>query len=338
MTDSYDIDVWTPRDRDEVIAMIVSIQQGEFGLPITADDQPDLFDVAASYQEGGGQFWIAHREGEVVGTIAAIVIEENTVALRKMFVREDHRGRSGLASLLMETLVAWSKRSGYRTILLGTTERMTGAHRFYAKHDFTEISPAQLPAFFPLMPVDTRFFRRDLRGVVSIREYNPRWPELFDAERLRIREALGATAIAIEHTGSTAVPDLPAKPIIDITLTVPDTTDEDAYVPLLEAAGYRFFLREPEWFEHRLLIRDWPRVNLHVFSVGCGEVDRMLAFRDWLRSNRADRELYARVKRSLADREWSNVQDYADAKTDVVSEIMSRAVHEAISHSSGQDE
>ena len=131
--------------------------------------------------------------------------------------------------------------------------------------------------------------------------------------------------IRIEHVGSTAVPGLPAKPIVDIVLEVPDSADEAAYVPALEAAGYSLRIREPDWFEHRLLKGPDTDVNVHVFTAGCEEVDRMLLFRDWLRENAADRELYAERKRELAGREWKYMQQYADAKTAVVQEIMARA-------------
>jgi len=120
------------------------------------------------------------------------------------------------------------------------------------------------------------------------------------------------------------VPGLRAKPIIDIALVVPDTTDEGAYVPPLEAIGYTFRLREPEWFEHRLLRHDVPAVNLHVFPPRCIEVTRMLAFRNHLRVNDEDRLLYESTKAALSEREWPTVQDYANAKDDVVADIMSR--------------
>lgn len=129
----------------------------------------------------------------------------------------------------------------------------------------------------------------------------------------------------MEHVGSTSVPGLCAKPIIDMLLVVADSADEQSYVPALEAAGYRLRIREPEWFEHRLLKGPDVDINLHVFSAGAPEVGRMLRFRDWLRSNEADRERYARAKRSLAQRVWRHVQHYADAKTSVIQEIMDRA-------------
>jgi N-acetylglutamate synthase-like GNAT family acetyltransferase len=152
---------WSPADRDEVLAFIVAIQRGEFGIDITAADQPDLADVAGAYQAGGGDFWVARAGGEVAGTIAAIRTAHDAVALRKMFVAGEHRG-DGLAARLMETLVAWARAEGVRTIYLGTTAVMSAAHRFYAKHGFARIDPAELPPSFPLMSVDSRFFVREL--------------------------------------------------------------------------------------------------------------------------------------------------------------------------------
>jgi GNAT superfamily N-acetyltransferase len=159
---SYRITPWTPADRDEVIALIVGIQRGEFGLPITAADQPDLTDVAGFYQAGGGEFWVARHDGPVVGTIAAIDIGDATVALRKMFVTEAHRGGTGLAAHLMGTLVAWARDRGVRTLYLGTIPVMSAAHRFYERHGYTLIEAGELPASFPRMGVDTRFYRKDL--------------------------------------------------------------------------------------------------------------------------------------------------------------------------------
>ena len=112
---------------------------------------------------------------------------------------------------------------------------------------------------------------------------------------------------------------------VDIALEVPDSADEAAWVPALEAAGYRVAIREPDWFEHRCLKGPDTNVNLHVFSAGCEEVDRMLRFRDHLRADTADRELYAATKRQLAARDWKYVQHYADAKSAVIAEIMARS-------------
>lgn len=167
--------------------------------------------------------------------------------------------------------------------------------------------------------------RTRLDGKVVLAEPDPAWAATAAGLVSGIREALGPTVMLVEHVGSTAVPDLPAKPLIDLLLLVPDPPDEDAYVPALEPLGYELRIREPDWHQHRLLKRSDPEVNLHVFGVGSEEADRMLAFRDHLRADRRDLELYAATKRDLADREWEFVQDYADAKSEVVAEIMSRA-------------
>lgn len=164
---------------------------------------------------------------------------------------------------------------------------------------------------------------------IVIGEYDPAWPAWFEWDRERIAAALGPVALSIEHAGSTSVPGLPAKPIIDILLQVDDTADEATYVPPLEEAGYRLRIREPEWLEHRLLRRrgEPHDVNLHVFSPrhAAEEIARMLAFRDWLRTHEDDRNLYAATKRELSTRDWRYVQDYADAKGEVVQQILSRA-------------
>lgn len=131
--------------------------------------------------------------------------------------------------------------------------------------------------------------------------------------------------LRIEHAGSTSVPGLPAKPIIDIVLAVADSATESQYVPALTRAGYQLRIREPAWHEHRMLKSPEPEVNLHVFSASCPEIDRMLAFRDWLRVNAADRDLYARCKRELAQQNWKYTQNYADAKAAVIEQILSRA-------------
>ena len=125
--------------------------------------------------------------------------------------------------------------------------------------------------------------------------------------------------------GSTSVPGLAAKPKIDILLVLLDTADEPAYVPLLEATGYVLRIREPDWHEHRMFKGPDTDINLYCFSEGCPEIRRMLTFRNWLRSNEGDRALYERAKRELAARTWKYVQDYADAKTSIVEEILARA-------------
>ncbi len=164
-----------------------------------------------------------------------------------------------------------------------------------------------------------------LAGRIELAEYDPAWPALYAREERRLRSLLGERAVRVEHVGSTAVPGLPAKPIVDVALEVPDSADEAAYVPDLEAAGYALRIREPEWLEHRLVKGPDTNVNVHVFSAGCDEVERMLRFRDRLRADAADRECYAQAKRELAAREWRYVQQYADAKSGVVADILARA-------------
>lgn len=165
-----------------------------------------------------------------------------------------------------------------------------------------------------------------LDGPVLLVEYDPEWPRLFEREAARIRAALGDTALQIEHVGSTSIPGLAAKPVIDILLVVADPGNETTYVPALEAKGYVLVIREPDWHEHRVFKGPDTDINLHVHPRGCAEITRMVGFRDWLRENASDRELYLRKKRELARRVWKYRQHYADAKTGVVEEILTRAL------------
>ena len=162
-------------------------------------------------------------------------------------------------------------------------------------------------------------------GPVRLVDPDPEWAAQYAQQEARIQAALGPRAVRVEHVGSTSVPGLAAKPVIDIVLVVTDSADEAGYVPDLEAAGYTLQFREPDWYEHRFLHDHDPDVQIHVFSVGSPEVERMLLFRDRLRSRSEERELYERTKRDLAVRRWVYVQDYADAKSAVVEEIISRA-------------
>lgn len=165
---------------------------------------------------------------------------------------------------------------------------------------------------------------KPLSSPIRVVDYDPDWARRFELEANKITSALGGGVLRLEHVGSTAVPGLPAKPIIDIVLVVADSARETDYVPALEGAGYLLRIREPDWHEHRMFKGPETDVNLHVFSKGCTEVDRMLDFRDWLRSNAEDRDLYARTKQALALNDWKYTQNYADAKTDVIEEIISR--------------
>jgi GrpB-like predicted nucleotidyltransferase (UPF0157 family) len=159
---------------------------------------------------------------------------------------------------------------------------------------------------------------------IRIVDYDPRWPELFRQHAARIAAALGPEALSIEHIGSTSVPDMPAKPIIDILVVVKDSAKEESYLPALVAAGYQLRVREPDFHQHRMLRTPTKDVHIHVFSAGSQEIDRYLVFRDRLRTNSADHKTYADAKRRLARNDWSDMNAYANAKTSVVEQIIGR--------------
>ncbi|KXT10598.1 hypothetical protein AC579_7530 [Pseudocercospora musae] len=167
---------------------------------------------------------------------------------------------------------------------------------------------------------------------VSVVEYNPAWPQNFLSAKARLEKALSPEVVQeIHHVGSTSVPNLPAKDIIDIDLVVKDILDESSYVPALEAANFRFLLREPAWHEHRFFVDEGSEgflVNLHVFGPGCAEVARHEIFRDWLREHPEDMELYARVKRECAEATemaGESMQEYAKRKDRTIEEIRNKA-------------
>lgn len=162
-------------------------------------------------------------------------------------------------------------------------------------------------------------------GPVQLAEYDPGWPDTYEREAVRVRDALGARVRRLEHVGSTSIPGLPAKPVIDMLLVVEDSADESAYVPPMEAGGYALRIREPAWFEHRMFVREPPRIQIHTFGVGCPEIERLIVFRDRLRAHDDERRLYESTKRELAARDWDYIQHYADAKGDVVEAIILRA-------------
>ncbi|MBS0327209.1 MAG: GrpB family protein [Proteobacteria bacterium] len=164
-----------------------------------------------------------------------------------------------------------------------------------------------------------------LNGTIHLEAYDPAWPQRYADFAGFIRRALGDRARLLEHVGSTAVPGLSAKPVIDMVLAVQDSSDEPAYVPDLVQAGYVLHIREPGWHQHRLLRAPVVAGNLHVFSADCSEIGRMLVFRDRLRAHAGDRLFYEAAKHALAGRIWKYEQEYADAKTGVVEEILRRA-------------
>jgi GrpB-like predicted nucleotidyltransferase (UPF0157 family) len=159
-------------------------------------------------------------------------------------------------------------------------------------------------------------------GPLVIADYDESWPGRFEEQRARIRRAVGQAAIRIDHIGSTSVPSLAAKPIIDVQVSVRDVDDESLYVPHLDAAGYVLRMREPG---HRMLRAPERAVHLHVWPSGSDDERRHLLFRDWLRHSRQDREAYEALKRKLAQEDWEDREYYAEAKGPLIAEIMHRA-------------
>ncbi|MBU0755372.1 MAG: GNAT family N-acetyltransferase [Planctomycetes bacterium] len=150
-------------DEQQVVDLIVSIQQKEFNIPITAEDQPDLQNIPNYYQKNRGNFWVALHNEDVVGTISLLDIGNGRSALRKMFVHQHYRGpEKGTARNLLKTLLDWAKLKRFREIYLGTTPQFLAAHRFYEKNGFIAISKEDLPESFPIMEVDTKFYKYEL--------------------------------------------------------------------------------------------------------------------------------------------------------------------------------
>lgn len=159
MTEVIEISQFRADDRQGVIDLIVPIQREEFGIAITAEDQPDLAAIPAFYQCDKGDFWVARHQGKVVGSIGLKDIGNDQAALRKMFVAAPFRGREfGVAAKLLRRLIDEARERGLCEIFLGTTDRFLAAHRFYEKHDFVEIDKAELPDSFLFMAVDTKFY------------------------------------------------------------------------------------------------------------------------------------------------------------------------------------
>lgn len=155
---------------------------------------------------------------------------------------------------------------------------------------------------------------------IRVDAYDPAWGTLFSTLKNDIDIALSGKVLAVEHVGSTAVPGLPAKPVIDIDVIVDDPENEDAYIPALSSLGYALTVRERSWYQHRMLRLDLPRVNLHVFGSNCPEHIRHILFRDWLRTHPQDQNLYAEAKMQ-AKEGADTVQTYNTKKQVVVKQI-----------------
>ena len=160
---------------------------------------------------------------------------------------------------------------------------------------------------------------------IELCDHDPLWAGQFEELRAPLAASLGDRALRLEHVGSTAVPGLCAKPVLDLLLVVAESAAEASYAGPIESCGYVLRHREPDWYEHRMFVLAAPAANLHVLSAGCPEIERMIRFRDLLRMDDGAREAYAAKKRELARQEWSEVQEYADAKTDEVERLLSLA-------------
>lgn len=158
------------------------------------------------------------------------------------------------------------------------------------------------------------------RARIILRDYDPGWPSQFARHRDRIRTALGDRALAIEHIGSTSVPGLAAKPVIDVVVAVADPEEPSLALDLV-AAGYELRVREPG---HRCFRTPERNTNVHVYAAGSPEIDDYLVFRDWLRGHPDDRARYESLKRALAGREWRDMNYYAEAKTPVIADVLRR--------------
>jgi GrpB-like predicted nucleotidyltransferase (UPF0157 family) len=178
-----------------------------------------------------------------------------------------------------------------------------------------------------------RVNHRKSKAKMVIVEPNPAWPQLFLDTKARIQAAVGSTAVGIHHAGSTSVPGLPAKDILDVDLVVKDIKDEASYVEQLGRAGFLFLFREPAWHQHRFFVDegDQPNtypINLHVFGPDCPEVEKHRIFREWLVKTPEDLQLYAKVKRESAaasEAAGESMQEYTVRKNKVVQEILNRA-------------
>jgi GrpB-like predicted nucleotidyltransferase (UPF0157 family) len=184
-------------------------------------------------------------------------------------------------------------------------------------------TPEEITRHHDSDPGDAAFLRPPPEEAVVIADPDPGWPSRYAALAAEIRAALGDRTLDLEHVGSTSVPGLAAKDVIDIDLTVADPGDEDSYVNALEPLGYVLTVREPRWHEHRALRRATPRANLHVFGPDCPEVIRHRMFRDWLRTHPDDLALYAEAKRDAIPG-GGTVMDYNRRKEAIIREIYDR--------------
>jgi GrpB-like predicted nucleotidyltransferase (UPF0157 family) len=183
--------------------------------------------------------------------------------------------------------------------------------------------PPEVRQRFHGNPEQNGLVREPPRGwrSISIQDHDPAWADRYAAIGASLRAGLGATILGLEHVGSTSVPGLAAKPIIDVDLLIEDTAAESGYLPALAELGYTLVLREPWWYGHRMLVDDAEDVHLHVWPRNAPEPVRHRLLRDWLRTHPDDRELYAAAKRRLA---VADPDGYTLAKSEVIDDIYTR--------------
>lgn len=153
---------------------------------------------------------------------------------------------------------------------------------------------------------------------IEIVPYDPAWPERFQVHAGRLKRALGNMALRIEHIGSTSVPGLAAKPIIDVLVVVPNSAEESSYLPQIVGAGYELRVREPDFEEHRMFRTPKRDAHIHILSRSSPEIDRYLLFRDHLRRDPAACRRYQELKLQLSTRDWDDMNEYAAAKTSFI--------------------
>ena len=154
------IETYTDANKKGVTDLILNIQNAEFGIPISLEDQPDLNAIPAFYQTNKGNFWVAKIDNKIIGTISLLDIGDHKGALRKMFVDKNYRGKEfSVGQELLNTLLDWARQKGFTEIFLGTTEKFTRAQKFYEKNGFIEIAKTALPKTCPVMEVDIKFYR-----------------------------------------------------------------------------------------------------------------------------------------------------------------------------------
>jgi len=274
--------------------------------------------------------WV-ERDGAPVAYLR-VLDEPDGCRIGRVCVAAHARG-VGLADALMRRAL---DEVGARRCVLDAQAHLAG---WYGRWGFSVTGPEFLDDGIPHVPMERLATGDDLAARldrvlvhgrqparVRIVEYDPRWVERFEVERRRIAAALGSRALAVHHIGSTAVPGLGAKDRVDVCVEVADPDDEDAYLPDLLDAGYALRAVEPG---HRCLARadeHEPATNVHVYAGGADEVTAYLRFRDQLRRDEGDRQRYEELKRSLAQREWPDMNYYAEAKGELIREIVARSI------------